>query len=195
MEFQYNLLRHREAKVTLNVYDLHTVNYYLHSIGLGIYHTGIQIYDVEYSFGSHEGSSTGVYECQPKTSFPEGSFRLSIELGTSTLSPKEIISALDQLKSEYSGKSYNLILRNCNNFSNDVSLKLLGKGIPSYINRLACLGTFVKCLIPKEFMKGPSEDASAAPGYAVVNRSGAKPNTGNGNRIYSFASLRNDMEE
>ena len=43
------------TKIYLNVYDLTSINYYLHSFGLGAYHSGVQIDCLEYSFGHHEG--------------------------------------------------------------------------------------------------------------------------------------------
>jgi len=44
------------TKIYLNVYDLTQINYYLHSFGIGAYHTGVQIGYQEYSFGYHEGN-------------------------------------------------------------------------------------------------------------------------------------------
>ena len=38
-------------KIYLNIYDLSPINYYLQSIGLGAYHTGVQIGNIEYSYG------------------------------------------------------------------------------------------------------------------------------------------------
>ncbi len=162
MDYQNGQSRARETKVILNIYNLHNVNYYLHAIGLGFYHTGIQINDVEYSFGGHDGSSTGVCECRPRTSFPEGTFRNSLELGTTRLTSREIIGILDQLKGDFPGNSYNVITRNCNHFSNEVSKRVLGKGIPGYVNRLACIGSVFKCCIPKELMKGPQQETASA---------------------------------
>ena len=191
MNFQQNLNSRRQAKVILNIYDLNKINYYLHSFGLGFYHTGIQVFDQEYSFASHESSGTGVFECAPQNSFPEGTFRQSIELGVCTMSTKEIYSALDQLKSEFSGKSYNLLLRNCNHFSNEVSLKLLGTRIPGYINRMASIGSVFKCCIPAELLNGPNEqDQTSKGGYSAVGGSKPAPSYSNKGNIRTISSFK-----
>ena len=48
-------------KIYLNIYDLSPANYYLHSLGLGAYHSGVQIGQIEYSFGAHDGNYSGVF--------------------------------------------------------------------------------------------------------------------------------------
>jgi len=39
----------------LNVYDLVKQNEYLHHVGFGAYHSGVQINSVEYTFGGGSG--------------------------------------------------------------------------------------------------------------------------------------------
>ena len=63
-----------------------------------------------------------------------------------------ILSKLDNLKAKYKGNTYNLISRNCNHFANEFCKEILGRGIPGYINRLACLGCPVKCFLPDEML-------------------------------------------
>ena len=45
-----------------------------------------------------------------------------------------------ELGGHYSGKSYNIISKNCNHFGDEFAKKLCGKGIPGWINRLAFVG-------------------------------------------------------
>ncbi|KAK9145011.1 hypothetical protein Sjap_004914 [Stephania japonica] len=47
---------------------------------------------------------------------------------------------MEDLSKSYTGTSYNLITKNCNHFCNDMSLRLIGKRIPHWINRLAKIG-------------------------------------------------------
>lgn len=69
--------RKRAAEpVFLNVYDLHPGNDYLYSVGLGAYHSGVEVYGVEYSFGS----GGGVFPGEPRNA-PGAKFRESIRLG------------------------------------------------------------------------------------------------------------------
>lgn len=81
-------------EVILNVYDLIPQNEYMYSMGIGAYHSGVQLFDTgefitlissfllfylliilfvstEYSFGRHEiEGMTGVFECPPKSVLP-----------------------------------------------------------------------------------------------------------------------------
>lgn len=41
------------GKVYLNVYDLHENNDMLYPIGLGLFHSGVQVGNVEYTFGKY----------------------------------------------------------------------------------------------------------------------------------------------
>ena len=49
-------------EISINIYDLHPYNKYLHWLGLGAYHSGVVIYGREYTYGLHSLSSSGVFE-------------------------------------------------------------------------------------------------------------------------------------
>ncbi|XP_057773769.1 deSI-like protein At4g17486 [Salvia miltiorrhiza] len=133
--------------VYLNVYDLTPINGYAYWLGLGIYHSGVQVHGVEYAFGAHEHSTTGIFEVEPKHC-PGFTFRKSILIARSDLGPKEVRALMENLAQEYPGNAYNLISKNCNHFCNDVCLRLTGKQIPRWVNRLARLGLFCNCVLP-----------------------------------------------
>ncbi|KAL0407608.1 UNVERIFIED_CONTAM: DeSI-like protein [Sesamum radiatum] len=136
--------------VYLNVYDLTPINGYAYWLGLGIYHSGVQVHGIEYAFGAHEHSTTGIFEVEPKHC-PGFTFRKSILIGRTDLGPKELRAFIEKLAEEYSGNTYNLITKNCNHFCNDVCLRLAGKTIPRWVNRLARLGLFCNCVLPTDF--------------------------------------------
>jgi len=140
-----------EIKIFLNIYDINPLNNYFHSFGLGAYHTGIQFFDTEFAFGFHSGSHSGVYESEPRQSV-QGKYRESICLGTTHLSVEEILDAIEELKIEYIGCSYDIFRKNCNHFSNDLSIRLTNKSIPKYLNRLAGISYYIRCLIPQSIM-------------------------------------------
>ncbi|KAI3773468.1 hypothetical protein L1987_47998 [Smallanthus sonchifolius] len=133
--------------VYLNVYDLTSMNGCAYWLGLGVYHSGVQVYGVEYAFGSHEQSTTGIYEGEPKQC--EGfTFRKQILIGWTEMSLTEIRRFMEERARDYRGNSYELFTRNCNHFCNDACIRLTGNPIPSWINRLARIGLLCNCLIP-----------------------------------------------
>ncbi|XP_022889746.1 deSI-like protein At4g17486 isoform X2 [Olea europaea var. sylvestris] len=130
--------------VYLNVYDLTSINGYAYWLGLGVYHSGIQ---VEYAFGAHENSTTGIFEGEPKHC--EGfTFRKSILMGWTDMTPGEVRGVMEEFAQKYKGNAYNLITKNCNHFCNDACIKLTGNSIPRWVNRLARIGWFCNCIIP-----------------------------------------------
>ncbi|XP_019190869.1 PREDICTED: deSI-like protein At4g17486 [Ipomoea nil] len=130
----------------LNVYDLTTINNYLYWFGLGVFHSGIEVHGMEYGYGAHDFSSSGVFEVEPRTC-PGFIFRRSILLGSTDMSPSEVRSFMEQLSRKYHGDSYHLIAKNCNHFSDEVCMQLTGKPIPGWVNRLARVGSFCNCLL------------------------------------------------
>lgn len=135
----YTLNGPSEIDVYLNVYDLHpSLNSSLYKVGLGLFHTGIQLDLKEFTFGSHPGDQTGVMEVAPKVNHPN--FRESIFLGKTTYSYREIFKVLDGIKDKFPGNSYNLLRKNCNTFTNCFSQAILHKPIPAFVNRMANIG-------------------------------------------------------
>ncbi|GER44089.1 PPPDE putative thiol peptidase family protein [Striga asiatica] len=133
--------------VHLNVYDLSSMNGYAYWLGLGAYHSGVQVHGVEYAFGAHEYPSTGIFEGEPKIC--DGfTFRKSILMGWINMTPGEVRGVMEELAEKYRGNAYNLITKNCNHFCNDACIKLTGNPIPSWVNRLARIGSLCHCIIP-----------------------------------------------
>ncbi|CAL5428989.1 unnamed protein product [Camellia sinensis] len=131
-----------KVPVHLNVYDLTPINGYAYWLGLGVYHSGVLVHGVEYAFGAHDHPTTGIFEVEPKHC-PGFTFRKSILIGRTDMGPKEVRTFMEKLAEEYSGNTYNLITKNCNHFCNDACLRLTGKPIPRWVNRLARLGDMV----------------------------------------------------
>ena len=57
-------------------------------------------------------------------------------MGQTQLPAEVIADYLESLKQIYTPESYDLFAHNCNNFSNDFAMFLVGKGIPSHITSL-----------------------------------------------------------
>ncbi|XP_021768009.1 deSI-like protein At4g17486 isoform X1 [Chenopodium quinoa] len=136
--------------VYLNVYDLTPVNDYLYWVGLGVFHSGIEVHGMEYGYGAHEYPTSGVFEVEPR-SCPGFIFRKAIPLGSTDMSRTEFRSFMQGLASKYHGDAYHLIAKNCNHFTDEVCLHLTGRSIPGWINRLArvAAGSYFNCLLPE----------------------------------------------
>ncbi|XP_075490768.1 deSI-like protein At4g17486 [Primulina tabacum] len=133
--------------VHLNVYDLTSINGYAYWLGLGAYHSGVEVNGYEYAFGAHEYPTTGIFEGEPR-SCDGFTFRKSILIGWTDLNEVQVRGIMEKLAQKYRGDAYNLITKNCNHFCNDACIKLTGNPIPSWINRLARIGLLCQCIIP-----------------------------------------------
>ena len=77
----------QQVDVFLNVYNI-AQSGLLQSIGLGLFHSGIEIYGKEWSYGGTTEHVTGVFWLPPKTATAD--FKESIRLGAVSLCPHEI---------------------------------------------------------------------------------------------------------
>ncbi|CAK9140677.1 unnamed protein product [Ilex paraguariensis] len=134
--------------VYLNVYDLTPVNGYFYWAGLGVFHTGVEVYGVEYAFGAHEYPTSGVFEIEPRQS-PGFKFRKSIFIGTTDLDPIQVREFIECQSASYNGDTYHLVVKNCNHFCEDICYKLTGNRIPKWVNRLARIGSLCNCILPE----------------------------------------------
>ena len=98
----------------------------------GAYHTGVEIAGQEYSF-SMEGISAGL----PKRCPAGVTYHSQIEMGRTS---KNVHSTIQNMRSRFPQGSYDILTKNCNVFSEALCKELVGKSIPSWINRLARTG-------------------------------------------------------
>ncbi|XP_008799764.1 deSI-like protein At4g17486 isoform X2 [Phoenix dactylifera] len=127
------------SPVVLNVYDLTPMNNYMVWFGIGIFHSGIEVHGLEYGFGAHDYPTSGVFEVEPR-SCPGFVYRCSILLGHVNMSLPEFRAFLEDIAEDYHGDTYQVISKNCNHFTDDICLRLTGRPIPGWVNRLAHLG-------------------------------------------------------
>ena len=124
--------------VWLNIYHLTWLNYLLQFVGLGIYHSSIEIDSLEYSFGSSEEDVAGFYINDVGEISKLLTLKEKIYMGN-TIYSKNNIERLLALESPYwMGRTYDPFLKNCNNFTKHF-LKLILVGTinyPTYVNRI-----------------------------------------------------------
>ena len=129
--------------VELYVYDLSRGLARQFSLGLtgiqidAIYHTSVVFGKVEYFFGQ------GIHRKIPGSTHHGRPIEI-IRLGTTDLPVDVIQEYIESLAAIYTAESYDLFLHNCNNFSQDLSMFLVGKDIPEHIRRL-----------PQKFLETP----------------------------------------
>jgi len=136
------------APVYLNVYDLTPMNGYVYWAGLGIFHSGVEVYGIEYAFGAHDYPTSGVFEVEPRQC-PGFKFRKSIFMGTTCMDPVQVRDFMERQSANYNGDTYHLIAKNCNHFCEDLCYKLTGNPTPKWVNRLARLGSLCNCVLPE----------------------------------------------
>lgn len=97
------------------------------------------VHGVEYAFGAHDYSTSGVFEVEPRQC-PGFKFRKSIFIGTTSLDPLQVREFMECNSARFNGDTYHLIVKNCNHFCKDICYRLTGKHIPKWVNRLARIG-------------------------------------------------------
>ncbi|XP_023342865.1 desumoylating isopeptidase 2 [Eurytemora carolleeae] len=117
--------------VILNVYDMFWTNDYTANVGVGVYHSGLEVYGREYAYGGHPFPFSGVFDIQPRDA-----------------------KLLPRIQ-EFRGDRYHLMSKNCNHFTGAFSQILCGRDVPGWVNRLAYMSTcvpFLQRCLPKEWL-------------------------------------------
>lgn len=148
--------------------------------GLGIYHSGVEIYGSEYTFAGNGTRSTGVFTHRPRNpplgeSKEEGwQFKQAVDLGPCQYPKQDVKEMVTYLSSQFPGNSYHLTSRNCNHFS-EAFCTQLGVTFPSWINRAARAGEAVRGVVGDSALtsQAPAPVSPApAPGAAAATAKG-----------------------
>jgi desumoylating isopeptidase 1 len=94
-----------------------------------IYHTAIVFNNVEYFFGQ------GIHRKVPGSTHHGRPMKI-VSMGQTDLPVDVVEEYVESLEDIYTPESYDLFLHNCNNFSQDLAMFLVGKSIPDEIRNL-----------------------------------------------------------
>eukprot|EP00347_Sterkiella_histriomuscorum_P023130 403335831 len=148
-----------KIEVFVNVYDILKYNKFVDCLGIGVYHTGVEVNGSEYAYGGNSLlECTGVYEMSPKD-HDVFVFKQSLLVGV--IDDEEIIwSSLHKLMKKFRANQYDMLKQNCNTFTNEFLMQILGRGLPKYLNRIANIGAIFHCIVPKKYLivKPPQEE-------------------------------------
>jgi len=120
--------------------------------GFGVYHSGVVLFDTEYTFAGGESTLTGVYSHRPRQQPPDGpdgsrwQFKETVDLGACEYTKAEVKEMVSELQKGFKANSYHLTSRNCNHFA-EAFCQMLGVTFPSWVNRLANVGDNFKGLM------------------------------------------------
>ena len=95
----------------------------------------------------------------------------------------DITRIINELRSKYGGGDYNLLSRNCNNFADDFLIKLLGKELPGYVNRMATIGSFFSCLLPNDMTQNAPVNNGSISNNPIHSKSAAPVNSFSGSGV------------
>ena len=130
--------------VFLNVYDLpeqESRNEQLQNVGVGFYHTGVEVHFERGSMYEYSFSNMGISRTTPQLE-AFGRLREQIRMGdVEDMSLQSLTETMNGIASSggFSPGSYNVVHQNCNHFSDAACKALLNTGVPVWVNRAANL--------------------------------------------------------
>jgi hypothetical protein len=98
----------KQEQVILHIYSIsEQVNRFSLIVGLGLYHTAVEIYGQEHSFVGHPFKFSGIVSMIPKTAayiYQEG-----LDMGRTRMTEQEMGNYLKELGKIFTGSSYHLL--------------------------------------------------------------------------------------
>jgi len=118
------------------------VNTFLRAVGTGAFHTGVEVYGKEWSFGFTNDGSSGIFSCPPRCCKTHA-YREAIPMGETFMSQVEVEALLVRLEHDWRGAQYDVLRRNCTHFSEEFCRKLGVGPVPRWVGNIALAGRTV----------------------------------------------------
>jgi len=130
-------------RVLVRVYDLgQTMLTRVHNQltkNYGAFHTGVEVYGKEWSYGMTFDNTSGIISHEPARN-SDHTFRETLSMGYTRFSPREVGKILEDLKRDWRGRDYHVLTKNCHHFSEAFCARLGVARLPPWINTLAATG-------------------------------------------------------
>lgn len=170
---------HTGVEIILNVYIPSSGA--KEGMGMGVYHTGIQIGNIEFAYAGGSVQGSGVYRQQPQDVPPgaQWQFAFSQPLGKSICKTnQDAVKMLNSVANtdRFRGDRYDLLHNNCNHFTEACALVFqVNLNYPSWVNSAAKLGSKFRDDQSRPQMEPPKPNNFAGPGHSMVDASKKKP--------------------
>lgn len=134
--------------VVLHIYNVGTwqtqaLNRFLRPLGTGIFHCGVEVYGVEWSYSdTTTGLGDGIFDSKPMHC--EGhTYYDSVSMGMTNAADTDVLDLICMLQKDWPVDAYDTLTRNCCHFSNELCQRLGVGSIPIWVMSLAGLGASV----------------------------------------------------
>ena len=125
--------------VILNVYDLDAlsrrINKFTRAFDIGAFHAGVEVYGIEYCFGSTNDGTTGITSNLPRR-HPIHIYRESVRMGRTNFTRGEVKRIINNMKPAWPGSEYNIFRRNCLTFAEELCKAMNVGEVPSFVKML-----------------------------------------------------------
>ena len=155
-------------RVYLNIYHVTIFNYILQFFGLGIFHSTLEINDIEYCFKLGIGDESGIFYNRSKDGIDKKWLKEKIYLGNTPYDSDSVNEIFKLYIPFWLGKTYNLFQKNCNDFTNFFASLLLRTdkviNYPEYVNRITIFAQYFNILYNP--IKKLYVDANSSPSFS-----------------------------
>ncbi|CAL6050239.1 PPPDE_putative peptidase domain-containing protein [Hexamita inflata] len=147
--------------ILVNLYDLDPRFKWSKFVGVGLFHSAIEMFGMEVAYGGHRFPGTGVFYSAPLSLPAPAQFYKQLRLGQTTKTPQEISQIIRNLSQNWQGRAYHITNKNCNHFTDALLNELNGEQLPAFVNRAAKIGNglgIYNCLNTDTVRDGPEVD-------------------------------------